>query len=239
MVRAPAAGREPAMSEHEIRGLLDDVRAGRLSRREFVRSMVAFGLTVPLASQLLAGAGFAQTSPRPASTPHRAIRRSRRRPRSPAPGRYAATRRDVRWPGPATTRRRPPPGGLTSPRGGSGAGPHGSDRRQRAVGKGTPAEDSPCRPDENDPRPRRRRSGAVHFHCGGSRIRTLVAFATDLQSAPIGRSGNPPVVHPRTRHGGGSKDNGTPRVGRKRVASRSRHRSQPGFIRTDDHNGSD
>jgi len=57
------------MSEREIRGLLDDVRAGRLSRREFVRSMVAFGLTVPLASQLLAGAGFAQTSPRPASTP--------------------------------------------------------------------------------------------------------------------------------------------------------------------------
>jgi peptide/nickel transport system substrate-binding protein len=57
------------MSEHEIRGLLDDVRAGRLSRREFVRSMVAFGLSVPVASQLLGGAGLAQTSPRPASTP--------------------------------------------------------------------------------------------------------------------------------------------------------------------------
>ena len=69
MVRAPAPGREPHMSEHEIRGLLDDVRAGRLFRREFVRSMVTFGLSVPVASQLLAGAGLAQTSPRPASTP--------------------------------------------------------------------------------------------------------------------------------------------------------------------------
>ena len=57
------------MSEREIRGLLDDVRAGRLSRREFVRSMVAFGLSVPVASQLLAGAGLAQTSPRPTSAP--------------------------------------------------------------------------------------------------------------------------------------------------------------------------
>jgi peptide/nickel transport system substrate-binding protein len=57
------------MSEHEIRGLLDEVRAGRLSRREFVRSMVAFGLSVPVASQLLAGEGLAQTSPRPGSTP--------------------------------------------------------------------------------------------------------------------------------------------------------------------------
>jgi peptide/nickel transport system substrate-binding protein len=57
------------MSEREIRGLLDDVRAGRLSRREFVQIMVAFGLTVPLAGQLLAGAGFARTSPRPASAP--------------------------------------------------------------------------------------------------------------------------------------------------------------------------
>ncbi len=38
------------MREHEIRGLLHDVRAGRQSRREFVQTMVAFGLAVPLAS---------------------------------------------------------------------------------------------------------------------------------------------------------------------------------------------
>ena len=37
-------------------------------------------------------------------------------------------------------------------------------------------------------------SGAVHARGGRSRIRTLEAFATDLQSAPIGRSGNPPGV---------------------------------------------
>ena len=57
------------MSEHEIRGLLDEVRSGRLSRRAFVQSMVSLGLTVPVAGQLLAGAGLAQTSPRPASAP--------------------------------------------------------------------------------------------------------------------------------------------------------------------------
>ena len=42
------------MSEHAIRGLLDEVRAGRLSRRAFVQSMVSFCLTVPVAGQLLA-----------------------------------------------------------------------------------------------------------------------------------------------------------------------------------------
>ena len=57
------------MREHEIRGLLDDVKAGRLSRRNFVQTMVAFGLTAPLASQFLANVGMAQTSPRPASMP--------------------------------------------------------------------------------------------------------------------------------------------------------------------------
>jgi peptide/nickel transport system substrate-binding protein len=57
------------MREHEIHGLLDDVKAGRLSRRNFVLIMVAFGLTAPLASQLLASVGMAQTPPRPASMP--------------------------------------------------------------------------------------------------------------------------------------------------------------------------
>lgn len=49
------------------------------------------------------------------------------------------------------------------------------------------------------------------FACGGrSRIRTWVAFATDLQSAPIGRSGNLPgldaprgVTSERIAHAGG------------------------------------
>jgi peptide/nickel transport system substrate-binding protein len=42
------------MSEHAIRGLLDEVRTGRPSRRAFVQSMVSFCLTVPVAGQLLA-----------------------------------------------------------------------------------------------------------------------------------------------------------------------------------------
>ena len=37
-----------------------------------------------------------------------------------------------------------------------------------------------------------RSSGGHTYWCGRSRIRTWVACATDLQSAPIGRSGNLP-----------------------------------------------
>ena len=33
------------MDEHEIRNVIDDVKAGRLSRRSFVGTMVALGLT--------------------------------------------------------------------------------------------------------------------------------------------------------------------------------------------------
>ncbi|PYM36111.1 MAG: peptide ABC transporter substrate-binding protein, partial [Candidatus Rokuibacteriota bacterium] len=52
------------MDAPEIRGLLSDVRAGRLSRRAFTASMVALGLTAPLAAQMLAAAGAAQAQPR-------------------------------------------------------------------------------------------------------------------------------------------------------------------------------
>src|SRR5205823_3139914 len=52
------------MDAPEIRGLLSDVRAGRLSRRAFTGSMVALGLTAPLAAQMLAAAGAAQAQPR-------------------------------------------------------------------------------------------------------------------------------------------------------------------------------
>ena len=40
------------MDAHEIRRLLTDVRAGRLSRRAFTGSMLALGLTAPLAAQM-------------------------------------------------------------------------------------------------------------------------------------------------------------------------------------------
>ena len=47
------------MDEHALRGLIDEVKAGRIGRRQFVRSMVALGLTGPLAAQMLATAGVA------------------------------------------------------------------------------------------------------------------------------------------------------------------------------------
>ena len=57
------------MNEHGIRELLADVRTGRMSRRAFVRAMVAFGLTAPLAGQMLASTGVAQAQTRPAFSP--------------------------------------------------------------------------------------------------------------------------------------------------------------------------
>jgi len=47
------------MNERDLRGLIDQVKAGGLSRRGFVRRMAAVGLTAPLATQLLAYAGVA------------------------------------------------------------------------------------------------------------------------------------------------------------------------------------
>jgi len=47
------------MNERDLRGLIANVKAGRLSRRGFVRRMVAVGLTAPMATQLLAISGVA------------------------------------------------------------------------------------------------------------------------------------------------------------------------------------
>ncbi|MGH7310878.1 MAG: peptide ABC transporter substrate-binding protein, partial [Candidatus Rokuibacteriota bacterium] len=58
------------MDEHELRELLREVKAGRLSRRAFMTSMVALGLTAPMVSQMLASAGIAQAQPKvPSFTP--------------------------------------------------------------------------------------------------------------------------------------------------------------------------
>ncbi|HET7875593.1 MAG TPA: peptide ABC transporter substrate-binding protein [Methylomirabilota bacterium] len=59
------------MDERELRALIQEVRAGRMSRRHFVQAMVALGLTAPLAGQMLAAAGVAQAQPKsaPAFTP--------------------------------------------------------------------------------------------------------------------------------------------------------------------------
>jgi len=48
-----------AMNERQLRGLIDDVKVGNLSRRAFVRRMVALGLTAPLAAQMLMHSGVA------------------------------------------------------------------------------------------------------------------------------------------------------------------------------------
>jgi len=47
------------MNEHELRGLIDRVKAGGMSRRAFVQRMLAAGLAAPLAAQLLAHGGVA------------------------------------------------------------------------------------------------------------------------------------------------------------------------------------
>jgi peptide/nickel transport system substrate-binding protein len=47
------------MDEHAIHGLIDDVKADRLSRREFVAVMVGLGLTAPMAAQVLGASGVA------------------------------------------------------------------------------------------------------------------------------------------------------------------------------------
>jgi peptide/nickel transport system substrate-binding protein len=47
------------MDEKDLRHLIDDVKAGRLTRRAFVQTMIGLGLTAPLASQMLASAGVA------------------------------------------------------------------------------------------------------------------------------------------------------------------------------------
>ena len=47
------------MNEKEIRGLVDNVKDGRMDRRAFIQRMVAAGLTAPIASQILVWNGVA------------------------------------------------------------------------------------------------------------------------------------------------------------------------------------
>ena len=59
------------MNERDLRGLIDQVKAGGISRRGFVRRMMAVGLTAPLATQLLAHSGVAMAQSRPTYKPTR------------------------------------------------------------------------------------------------------------------------------------------------------------------------
>ena len=53
------------MGELLVREMLDHVRAGRTSRREFIATAVGLGLTAPWAAHLLGSAGVASAEPRP------------------------------------------------------------------------------------------------------------------------------------------------------------------------------
>ncbi len=48
------------MNEKQIRGLIDEVKAGKLPRRGFIQHMVGLGLSAPMASMMLMHAGVAQ-----------------------------------------------------------------------------------------------------------------------------------------------------------------------------------
>ena len=48
------------MQEREIRDLIEEVRVGKLPRRQFIGQLVALGLTAPMASMLLMHSGIAQ-----------------------------------------------------------------------------------------------------------------------------------------------------------------------------------
>src|SRR6476659_10900441 len=55
------------MDEQGLRGLIAEVKAGKLSRRDFTKQMLALGLTAPFAMQMLvySGAAHAQAKPTP------------------------------------------------------------------------------------------------------------------------------------------------------------------------------
>jgi len=60
------------MNEQDLRGLIENVRRGRLSRRAFARGMVALGLTAPMATQMLAYSGIAVAAEPPPYKPTKA-----------------------------------------------------------------------------------------------------------------------------------------------------------------------
>src|SRR2546429_8970662 len=52
------------MEEHELRDLIEQVKARGLSRRQFIDSLVTVGLGGPIAIRMLAAAGVASAQPR-------------------------------------------------------------------------------------------------------------------------------------------------------------------------------
>src|SRR5689334_22940314 len=60
------------MDAHHLRQLVTSVKRGRLSRRAFVRTMIALGITGPMASRMLDHAGVARAE---TSSPYQPTRR--------------------------------------------------------------------------------------------------------------------------------------------------------------------
>jgi peptide/nickel transport system substrate-binding protein len=63
------AGGGLAMDEQDLRQMLRAVARGRVSRRDFIATMAAFGITAPLAVQMLAHSGIAHAVALPAYKP--------------------------------------------------------------------------------------------------------------------------------------------------------------------------
>ncbi len=57
------------MYEQDLRGLIENVRRGSLSRRAFTRTMIALGLTAPMATQMLTYSGIALAAEQPVYKP--------------------------------------------------------------------------------------------------------------------------------------------------------------------------
>ncbi|HEY3189647.1 MAG TPA: ABC transporter substrate-binding protein, partial [Solirubrobacteraceae bacterium] len=55
------------MDERSIRQLVEHVRTRRLSRRRFIQTLATFGVTTPMAAQILGAAGLASAQPRPST----------------------------------------------------------------------------------------------------------------------------------------------------------------------------
>jgi peptide/nickel transport system substrate-binding protein len=51
---------EEIMNEQQLRGLIEEVREGKVTRRDFIAILLAFGVAAPIAGQLLMHAGIAQ-----------------------------------------------------------------------------------------------------------------------------------------------------------------------------------
>lgn len=68
------------MDERELRRWIGRVEAGAVTRREFTRMMVAAGLTVPMAAQMLGASGVAQAQQKSAFNPTRRGAADRSRP---------------------------------------------------------------------------------------------------------------------------------------------------------------